>query len=187
MAIRLNGWQRLWVVVSMVWALVVGLIVFAAWPMPSSAEEHIRPADPNGWTPVPEGFYAALANLSGDTIIADRVAKTLLSATVPDAVRADAVRAFYLSANLDDLEKRLTPLALPKPVKAQLWDIKKEEPNPPELQIVSSEPLPFWEDHQLALRRITFAGGALALLLVPPIGLYALGWSASWVRRGFRE
>jgi hypothetical protein len=66
MAIRLNGWQRLWVVVSMLWRLVVRLIVFTAWPMPSSAEEHIRPADPNGWTPVPEGFYAALANLSGD-------------------------------------------------------------------------------------------------------------------------
>jgi len=37
----------------------------------------------------------------------------------------------------------------------------------------------------LAVRRAEFAGDAFALWIVPAVALYAVGWAIGWIRRGF--
>lgn len=57
----------------------------------------------------------------------DPVADILTKGGIPKAVSADAWDAFHAATSTDDLTGRLKTMALPQPVKAQLWDLKNSQ------------------------------------------------------------
>ena len=129
-AMRLNGWQRLWMVLATIWALVVLVFGYQRWPMalheiaspsnrPPDLDDQWNPLAPPA-NPAPEGFYDALAKLFGGKGVEDLVAEGVLAVPATDDVRSEAVRAFYFSTTTDELIRRLSPLPLPDSVKSRL-------------------------------------------------------------------
>ncbi len=66
----MNGWQRLWVVVTVLWTLVVGLVTWEGWPARPGQVLSIFPSgaiDPNTGTMPTIEYYDALAELARRT------------------------------------------------------------------------------------------------------------------------
>ena len=204
---RLNGWQRLFAVFSTVWTLCVGVVVWQVWPVETKnyhpweedfhtlAEEHsqslaqfvrarypwaysdLSDAEleaafnekyPAGGQPSAVSYYGALAaeccqgvaGLSkGDPTNQNgaTVSKTRVR-TVPIVGRV----AFPDSMSSQEVDRRASELTEMRARNDQkLRDAHKT-------QVVSalSWLIPLW--------------------LGPAVGIYALGWAVSWVRRGFQ-
>src|SRR5207237_582056 len=66
--VSLNGWQRLWVVLTLLWTLVAGLVAWSLWParQPTILSVFGSGAiDPNTGTMPEISYYDALAHLTG--------------------------------------------------------------------------------------------------------------------------
>lgn len=79
---RLNGWQRLWVVMAILWTLVVGVLSWQSWPkMRSSA-----PLTPAEFARIIKAKYPSYASVPDDVLVAKMLEKYEVVYTGADGV-----------------------------------------------------------------------------------------------------
>jgi len=184
---RLNGWQRLWVVLSALWlVVVVGFTVFL-WPtsktmwhrdefirrMPADARAHVAASYSSKWQAREDrsGVHQLLPN-----------GAVLIVRGTPDP-RLAAVRKKYPQYN-DLTDSQLASALRAKfPEYADLAsdDFVADE----DVRKVVQAYFDVVEDATRAARWSAI-GSAVLIWLAPCFGLYILGWAVAWVRRGFR-
>ena len=130
---KLNGWMRLYIVLSAAWFLVIGYLA-----------------------------YADLSELYGQKKF--EVSKE----GVGEAV-------FVFSASQTDLE-------IQHDIQTNLIPQLEKNPQGFSGQIITTPYDRYLRDH-LASKRTKY----LKLAFLPVLGLFGLGWSAAWVRRGFSQ
>jgi hypothetical protein len=194
---RLNGWQRLWVLATVLWLLTVILFNYASWPTTASISKgdvyfRMNPDDTHRLT----DYYDVMASSFGWTnlnavtsrITALKQDKDFLAASPKD-------QKAYLSYADPDFAK-----ASPLDQNAYLGNITGVKGPTVDIdghtvQFVQAVPQ---EDMNktarayhaalmqiLRRKRAAFVGEALTVWMMPAIALYALGWGILWVRRGF--
>jgi len=184
-AVRLNGWQRLWVVVSVLYLLAVVILVAVSWPtvattwhkeefitqMPEDARKFVVASYANQWS--------AQDGRGGFIEIMPNGAVLLLGA--PADPRLVALRKKY--PQYDDLSdtELVSALRAKFPEYANLSDsvIRDEDFQ----KVVKAYSAILNEAARTA--RWSSVRFGLLMWLIPCIGLYALGWAVAWVRRGF--
>jgi hypothetical protein len=159
MVMKLNGWQRLWIVFSLLWLLAVFVVAYSKWPIAASISrleiyrrlssdsarfisnyELVMNGDPAAdWmilpTPLP---HFEVVDVSGHVIIFARPSPECPTCGTPD-----------------DQKERIL-----RECRAVLRQL-------------------------LSDGRRSIIEQTSARALVPPIAIYLLGWSVAWVRRGF--
>jgi hypothetical protein len=176
MAVRLNGWQRLWVVLSALYLLLVAGVTILLWPtavttshrdefiarMPAELRANVVGGYSNKWA-MEEARKARAGRTSeprGTT--KERNAPPLKPPSVFKLVEAvtfpNGAVLEILAAKEDDIDADVR-------VGPAYWAIVESTASAERWRMA-------W---QMAL-----------LWLVPCATLYALGWSVAWVRRGFR-
>ena len=194
MALRLNGWQRLWIVVSILYLIPVVGIAALAWPTPeatSHRDEFIKrlPAELRAQV---EGAYRseydwkeAWKRRGGDSFQPDTAAQGKPTKTISGRRRASTARE--TGPDLAALNRDLTDLPGPAYFdNGAVLDIRaaKKGDAEPDVRVGRA----YWEIVETEIRhaRLALIGGAALWWVIPSVALYALGWSVAWVRRGFR-
>jgi hypothetical protein len=197
--ISLNGWQRLWVVPTVLWTLVVGVVAWASWPASKQYVSIFQSAgvDPTtGRMPTVE-YYGALA------LLARQPALVPIGGVMPDRPKAQLPEGFVPDAPEagDDVTALMHP---PTTATGLMIEIPTVGPvrfpsSMSEGQIEAASKK-LYEEHQnlvqdlnqrelleVYARRYEAARVAAALALLPSAALYLFGWSVGWVRRGFKQ
>lgn len=160
MRLRLNGWQRLWILVSVLYLLLVGSLAYAFWPtlestrhraefierMPADVRKQINGAYASQWEADQEAKDVS-RTLPPGFVLKGREGRlqVLPNGAVFRVVGSEFEQFRVLAAYVDVVDAE---------VKAQRW---------------------------ATARTVALAG------LVPCLALYALGWAIGWVYRGFRS
>ena len=162
----LNGWQRLWVVLSVLWLFVVCTIGIVAWPMPAS---------------VPHGeVYLKMVNVDHDG------ARFVDFVPALTAVGAEPQKGTVVSFDPNWGTSQEGPHGATIDVGGHRLQLALRDMPDSDVNRAVGE-------YYAALRkvlvskRITFTGQLAAVWLIPLAALYALGLSVGWVRRGFVE
>jgi hypothetical protein len=201
---RLNGWQRLWVICAASWGALVFSIGFAAMPppLPAIGEEvkaqdwfatnAPRAAEPQ--TQKPQDPFAPYVVPKPPDLDANwrPITNRIYEIQLPDGrvFELDGPRAPTLG-ELRSMQVRGVFAGQPQPPTKDYEALAKEhggrvaEP----LRIVSSEPLILpepvrmdWSDRfPRTAHLLTFA----TIWGIPSVGIYLLGLGIAWVRRGF--
>jgi len=158
-AIRLNGWQRLWIVLSILYLIpVVGLaIVF--WPMPETTwhrDEFIAQM-PAELRQKVVGAYAS--KWKREEVLKSKKA----SPPYPDGFIPDPIE--FPNGALIDTHAAVMQKDMER-VAAAYWAVVESNTRNARREMA-------W---QMAL-----------VWAIPCFTLYAVGWAAAWVRRGFRS
>jgi hypothetical protein len=168
-AMRLNGWQRLSVVLALTWTIVVGVMTWNTWPATYLS------ADPNAGLP-PVGADV--------TLLADGLLrKGEILNRGQFAARLKAKYPEYSDLTDEELVTRML----------KKFPYYSSYIKPPDLdENLRPEPYGFVPDPPetvSALNRVNrnkAIRSALMLWLLPPAALYAIGFSVRWVYRGFK-
>ena len=191
MAVRLNGWQRLWIVASILYLVPVVAFIALSWPTAATTEHR-------------DAFIARLP--------------VELRAHVGAAYDSDAARKLSWKSKIETTIPPPPPgyPSIPPPPDAYKPGIKSpaETPPPPGFTLVAADvSFPngailqihvarngdtepdarvapaYWAVVEAEARaaRWTVVWHAFLIWFVPCLSLYALGWSVAWVRRGFRS
>ncbi len=188
MTIRLSGWQRLWIVVSILYLVAVVVFAILWWPtnattghrdefisrMPNEARTHVVASYASEWS--------AREDPSGHIHEGFPNGAVLVIRGTPDS-RLAAIRKKYPQYN--DLSDAKLASALrakfPEYADLQADSFVADE----DIRKVAQA---YWDVVTGATRAARRSLTIYALLggVVPCLMLYALGWSVGWVRRGFR-
>jgi hypothetical protein len=157
---RLNGWQRLWIVLSAIYLLLIAGLTIVFWPTPETTghrEEFLTrmPADLRGKV---DAAYSSTFQWE----------EAMKRATPPGTT----------PGFIPDPQ----PVTLPNGAVLQIRVTKKGDTEP-DFRVADA----YWAVVQSATRAARWqTAWAMALVwLVPCLTLYALGWAVAWVRRGF--
>ena len=173
MAVRLNGWQRLWIVLSVLYILPVGGLVIRAWPTPALIGHRDEFIDQ-----MPEELSArvwAVYRMRRDW---EEVWKRPDSqfnrddlSLIPFGFTPDRPSGFaWLSE----------PVIFPNGAVLEIQVAKKGDTH-----YDTRTADAYWSVVESTVRADQWF---LALIwLVPCLALYALGWVVAWIRRGFRN
>jgi hypothetical protein len=164
----LNGWQRLWVVLTVFWTVGWLSISYATWPSPSSSRE-IREL---------KVHYATLAEQERTSSVEPR--------RLSNYEVARLAERFGLSvANDENGQPR--DIAVSQRILSQ-FDAKVERLQNSPLREPLSSLAEELDSARQVLRddRVEHVQTTLMVWAIPPVVLYAFGWSAGWIRRGFR-
>lgn len=199
---RLNGWQRLFVVLAAVWSLGVGFLTWRAWP---AGIERYRP-----W----EMDFEAAASKRGESLakfiqsvypwayhdLTDDALEAAFKARYPSKSSASPVSYFTALAaemgGVEGLSERadestavspetvlivpgLGKVAFPSSMSREEMDRRAKELS--ELRDKNEEKRRTTNrTNQIAAARL-----AATLWLAPLAAAYGLGWAVAWIRRGF--
>jgi hypothetical protein len=188
MATRLNGWQRLWIVVCVLYLIPVASILYMGWPtfertphrdafitdMPDEVRKHVVASyasellaqeDRTGY------IHNALPN--GAVLVVRGTADPRLA----------AIRKKFPEYN--DLSDARLASALSAKFPDYAGIVGDAFVTDEELQRVVQT---YYVLVERAVRaaRWSSAWSALLVWLIPYLALYAFGWTTGWVRRGFR-
>jgi hypothetical protein len=173
---RLNGWQRLWAVAMVLWALPVLFVTYLDWPIARNISDkdvlkRMNPADARQLADAataPRLFEADRSRL--DKIVHQMETNGESSTniqTVVDDFKQMHAKPEVVIVDDDGTEHVFPPGFDPKRgaaiVRGQVSG----------LHMV------------LRLRRAALAGQALASWAIVAAVVYALGWAVAWIRRGF--
>jgi hypothetical protein len=179
---RLNGWQRLWVVVSTLYLLFVAVFVAFSWPtaettwhreefiarLPADLRAHVDAAYDNeySWKQSLKSGRETTASPRDYPPMYKRGIQT--SAGPPFSPRFTLLSAMVSFPNRAILEIH----------------VAREGDTEPDARVASA----YWAIVEAEARaaRLTTVLRVLLIWSVPCLSLYALGWSVGWVRRGFR-
>lgn len=174
----LNGWQRLWVVVVVMWLLPVIVFSYELWPTTANVFKNevyaqLKPDDGRRLSDY------IVTSQSGGTIQIDFSKYVGKGQPRPaGAIDYDALAQKYGG--------RSEPL--PGPVldidghKAQFNEgVSPEDVNQ------TTRAYTVILRHILSAKRAAFIGRMFAIWMAPAIALYLVGWGIAWVRRGFRQ
>jgi len=197
MRLRLNGWQRLWVVILVLYVLPVVGIAVLAWPTPeatSHRDEFIAqlPAELRGQI---EGAYRSEYDwkeawkrrgdsFRPDTVTQGKPAKPVTGRGLPPLtgdIERDLKGLAALNRDLTDLPG---PAHFPNGAVLDIRVAKKGDVEP-DVRVGRA----YWAIVEADTRHARWAliGRAALWWLIPSVAFYAGGWSVAWVRRGFRE
>lgn len=163
---RLGGWQRLWVALSVIYLLPVAIFGYSVEQMPTIKKIHDRGL----W----KACYSVAEAINEEERKKEKGPWTLFQ---PDPIQphefCEELKAKYPSA-AEQIEwfKRLI----------------SESPNAPVTVVARKAMEEFQQDlDALPRRQFEHALFLLAIWLVPTLLVYALGWTVGWVIRGFRS
>jgi|SRR5713101_1754711 len=170
---RLNGWQRLWVVISALYLVLVAGVTVLLWPtaattwhrdefitlMPAELRAHVDAAYESEWK-WKEAWKARVIP-PGE---AKKAAKSNTAIPPPGFILLSAPVHFPNGAVLD-------------------VHVAKEGEAEPDARVGPA----YWVVVETATHAAQWTmGWRMALVwLVPCLTLYAVGWATAWVRRGF--
>ena len=162
---RLNGWQRLWVVGAVLWTLAVSLGAWRTWPIVGKETVSVFP---NAYGGPPIGYYEALAFAMGGSRVGGATDPLVVDANEGQLVEIPNVGTVSFPKSMPTPEMEARAKTLDDEHRKLLQRINQERR----------------EDFSAQRRgAIQFA---IAALLLPPLAIYALGWALVWVYRGFR-
>jgi hypothetical protein len=177
--VRLNSWQRLWVLVSLLFAAVVLCGSYILWPEPPqqptdydalAKQSGGRMSAPDVAASIRERFPSAYDDMTDAQLEAAVVSKLVREAYATDAARAAAVNAYRQSNDSDELTAKLNGLPVPVSLKADLCDLKSGQVPATVFQ---------WETETaartLAVNRRRFIAIAASVWAATVSALYALG------------
>jgi hypothetical protein len=191
MKIRLNGWQRLWVILSILYLLLVVGVTILFWPTPETMghRDEFITMMPAAWRVRVEAAYTSKWKW-------EEAWKR--SVPSPDASRP--------RSGLEKLDRDLAivpfnskPTPTPWPKGFVLFSEPVSFPNGSVLEIrVAREgdtqhdarvAAAYWAVVESATRaeRWTRLWQMALVWLIPCVTIYALGWATAWVRRGFQS
>jgi hypothetical protein len=190
---RLNGWQRLWIVLSVFYLLLVVAFTFVIWPIPettSHREEFL--------TRMPSELRARVVAAYASRWEWEEARKKAsdFERVFPD--KSNTPKAKNLPPLTGDIEKDLRsgsipsppdfvpdpqPVTVPNGAILQIRGDAKKGDTEPDFRVADA----YWAVVQSATRtaRWEMARGMALVFLIPCFALYALGWAVAWVRRGF--
>jgi len=200
--VRLNGWQRIFVVLTTMWSVGVGLLAWQTWP---AAVRNYRP-----W----EVDFEALASKRGESLaqfirgvypwayndLSNAELETAFRARYPPKSQPAVVSySTALAAELGGTEvlsssNRKTPEGAPQTVRVVSGVGTVSFPgsmSEEEVETRAKRLSELHENNEAKLRQSNYsrqmakARSTAALWLVPPALIYALGWAVGWIRRGF--
>jgi hypothetical protein len=209
---KINGWQRLWVVLAALWMLPVFWMTYALWPtsmdvVERDIENRMSPTNLSRLRSVDEpdpslpssGVTRSEPEPAGWSLVLER------NIITPDGV----THHFPIEATLDQVQaalksethgrsgsevsfspEQVRPVTLPLAVSATVAVEGHRRLNFPEgtsendmLRTAGEYNAVFWRI--LALNRATFVSEMAGWCALPAAVVYALGWAIGWVRRGF--
>jgi hypothetical protein len=181
MATRLNGWQRLWVLISILYLLLVVGITIIMWPtpettwhrdefiaqMPAELRAHVDAAYDSKWK------WEEALKKQGNPLTGDL--EKDLSAAAPRPKPTPPPRRFTLVSS---------PVSFPNGAVLEVH-VAKEGDTEPDVRVAAA----YWTVVESATRAARWAMIRQTALVwfIPCLLLYALGWATAWVRRGFRR
>lgn len=187
---RLNGWQRLWVVLTLLWGGVSGASALIVWPSVldvSHAAIYVRMGQTARHF---EDFYEVLAAEARGTFVAPPFDPLQPWTSRP----SDPLRDPYQGQVLPQGDKPLTTAAVaPLPIEVEgrtlrfvsvavpLDRLHEDRFDP---QAVANEYVAA-RATELRSQRARIVGTFLAIWLLPAAGAYVLGLAIVWVKRGF--
>jgi hypothetical protein len=190
---RLNGWQRLWVLLVILWLLPVVLFSYGTWPTTGSIPKadvykRLKPEDgrrltdyyvvvAEGWTDVVEPPDAEVQKDKNFMAASVEDQKAYLAHLYPDFAKASLTdqnawlgRITGIMGPTVDIEGHSVTF---------VRDIPQNEMNQ------TARAYDAALKQILTRKRAVLVGWAFAFWALPAIALYALGFGVSWVRRGF--
>ncbi len=177
---RLNGWHRLWIVVSILYFVPVAAFVALTWPTAATTWHR-------------DAFIARLPDELRAHVEAaydsEYSWKDSLKSEIPPPpdYRPPVFTPGTKTAKATPLPSRFTlvsaPVRFPNGAVLQVR-VAKEGDTEPDARVAPA----YWAVVEGAARaaRWTTAWQAFGAWFVPCLSLYALGWAVAWVRRGFR-
>ena len=198
---RLGGWTRLWVVIGALYMLFVGAAAASWFPretnVPRSAiYARMRPTETKklftGHEFMPQGTRKMSASGGPLQILTDDELKALANdprVTTDDLLLLTSSELTRMNAIIDALPD---DKYLAKSRRALTVDMPNGQLNFP-AGTPSAEKAAVTSAYHDALRRellasrVRFSAYAFFGWLVPWLTVYALGWSAGWIRRGFKQ
>jgi hypothetical protein len=193
---KLNGWQRLWVLLAVLWLLPVAFFTYELWPQPafiSKGNVYMQLKHDDGGRLT--DYYDVLATMFGGTNAADsplivrlRQDKDFLAASTKEqkAYLADADPEFKRAsttnqnAYLDHITGRTGPSVEIDGTTVQfVADLPQEDMNQTARAYHEVTRGILIHEREVVLAK------AFAYWLIPALTVYAMGLAIVWVRRGF--
>jgi hypothetical protein len=188
---RLNGWQRLWVVLTVLWTLVVGLLMWDGWPSRPVQFISIFPSgavDPSTATMPTIEYHDALAELARRTPPGSRPPLTIVtSEPLQPAVGDDVTTLMQSRVNAKGSVVAIPTVGtvrFPSSMSQDQVETASKKLYDEHQKLVQETNRNMLEDFHT--RRVTAMKSAAAFWLFPPAFLYGFGWSVGWIRRGFQ-
>ena len=185
MKVRLNGWQRLWIVLSVFYLLLAVGFTIAVWPtneLMSHREEFL--------TRMPAELREQVEAAYVTTFQWEATFKKLPPAPdegkrPPGATRLPPVhpqKDRSPKPSWPDFVLVSAPVSFPNGAVLQI-KVAKEGDTEADVRVAQA----YWAVVESALRAARWerARGMALVFLIPCLMLYALGWTVAWVRRGF--
>lgn len=176
---KLNGWQRLWIVVSVLWLIPVLVAVYSPWP-----------SRPPPFVRSPKRLYTVKDKGNGQTrqLELSHPQRPLVDADFRD-LRTWLVQQTEITPESEFNEIVDIPGIgeVPFTVWRQEDDSGHAEPRHMTDAEVTAAAMKLYRDHVHTIRRqqLALTGKATAAWLLSISALYALGWAVGWIRRGF--
>jgi hypothetical protein len=193
--VKLNGWQRLWVVLVALWVPPVVFLTIADWPTTTTisrrdVSDRMKPEDRRRLS---DNYDVMTARRGGPNVVLPRIGqlqhdkdfmaapieeqKAYLTANDPEFAKASVMEQ---NAYLGLVTGMTGPVAdIDGHIVKFIRGIPEEDTNQ------TARAYDAALRRILARRRAVFFGRMLAFWALPAIVLYALGWAIGWVRRGF--
>jgi hypothetical protein len=204
---RLGGWQRMWVVLTVVWCVISGVLGWLSWPRapiyasPTTGKPY-PPLylDPETGTPIPNAealppepvpldeLTELLVKYGGVPIPTSDSQPIYVDAIGRKVVGVDAVGNPIYDPRTTNTEQHFGPaLNIPNVGSVRFPTTMNQDAVS---RLCEQLKIRFGLPHEkrmseLRARRLGWAQIASALWLLPPLALYALGCSVGWVFRGF--
>jgi hypothetical protein len=194
---KMNGWQRLWVVVAILWILPVLVFSYELWPttadilkgdvyMKMKPDDGKRLADyydvvmtQLGSTSIPNPIIIKLQQDKDFLTASSKDQKAYLSHIDPNFAKASPLDQDSYLANI-------TGVTGPS-AKIDSYTLQFVPGVPQEDQDKTVGEYRAALRRVLSLKRVIFGSESFAWWIVPAIALYVIGLGIAWVRRGFGE
>jgi hypothetical protein len=202
MKIQLNGWQRLWVLISILYLLPVAGIAIITWPtpektwhrdefveqMPAELRAHVDGAYDSKWK-WEEALKTRIAGSDDAKTKGPKGKKVSPSSGNPltgnlEKDLSPTTPRFNLTPPPPDFVLLSEPVSFPNGAILDIH-VAKEGDTKADVRAAAA----YWAVVESATRsaRWQMAWQAAVVWFIPSLLLYALGWATAWVRRGFRR
>lgn len=175
---KLNGWHRLWILLSVIYFILVTSYVILEYPkaenIPHQSDFYKKLSKKSAYMINPENYEDALA-LGGKDVSASPEMQ-------PVTIEKTGQKGYYSPKTgfiaLDEMQ----PVKMPNKHTIYFKAKLSEE----DMTIASEE---YWRivKQEATEKRLHLLFYAFLYWVVPCLGFYAFGWSISWVYRGFKQ
>ena len=192
---RLNGWQRLWVVASVLWTVPIAFLFFTQDPSPYVFHVTVYEANPRYNLPAPQAKVRMKTPVWKGQDCVDRpgVFNFAVPLTFPEL--SDPVYLCFDAPTLEVGDRKMQG-GVTSEWDGKAWREVRADPAKPatyETINTAADQKAIEADYRHAYAekkahvRWTQNRNIALLWVIPPIALYVLGWAFAWVWVGFRK